>query len=803
MSISIPYNFPGAAGPALLSETVSTRPVVVLLHGLGGTLTDWTRPQKWGLHYNMSAPIPPPTVAGTFPFPLAGPAGPPLTDPLLPSITTFDRFLNDNGFQTLNYDQTTPRGTLAAPALELAALMRALHAHPLLAERSFVLLCHSRGGLLARKFLKDNRGDPSAVGRITKVITLCTPHAGSAWGNEVTTAGTTTITMAALLDIMLNARYPGIGPVVTTLLSPLISYTTTPAFFEMRVGGPFITDLASGEEPLPGVEYHTFGGTSVAFTRLIDRVYTLSSVVAVTPTTFFYTHVVISVINPFQSPVFTGYPPVNSSFETMTGFGDFLVSDASSRLPFETSHQTLPVNHAEVMWDPTAHQLVLDILRGADVWNGWTIQRAAAVDAQAHLSLVRDESDRLLLFAGNEYKRRWRRELAPGDPKPPGLARPLPGESPGWSDWTDFDQYGMQGFAAEFDKRQGAGGNRPPGALCVFATGSSTRQIGDWSISITGPEGNNVWARRRVGTTNTWTDWTDLGGTEFSQSDLIPELKSVRSTLKGGGQVVVVRNDRGALELFAPGTGGRLWTARENAQGTGWSFSAWEQTPVPAEAVAAAVLDDEGAVLVFVHTSDWKLDCYRRPPGGVWTQWALPDEPGLTLSRAIQDAESKIVLLARSAGGLMYWTRQRVPRPVRGTDANRAVGLWSGILAGIVALILFPVRFFISLFTDAGPLRVENKWEPWMAEEGSFASALSAELNSDGPLEVVARGEDGRVFQRVQTVPLGDWTPWKSLGGDTRGNPVLGRLANGRLAVLAISTEGNLRQRTQTTPGRW
>lgn len=175
----------------------------------------------------------------------------------------------------------------------------------------------------------------------------------------------------------------------------------------------------------------------------------------------------------------------------------------------------------------------------------------------------------------------------------------------------------------------------------------------------------------------------DLGGTRCGPSDLIPGLTAVYSTLKGAAHVV--RNDRGELELFAPGSGDKLWTAREDAQSPAGSFTGWEQLPIPAEKVAATVLDDEGAVLVFVYTPGFKLDCYRRPPGGVWAQWALPDEPGLSLSQAIRDAESK------------------------------------------------------------------------------------------------GRG----------------------LGGDTRGNPFVGRLADGRLAVLALSTGRNIRQRTQTAPGLW
>ena len=805
MPTPIPFSFTDAAGvvhnnAATLSDGPRGTPVIVLLHGLGGGEIDWTVPEHWGYHYNTAAPLPPNTTLGTFKTPAVGPAGPIFRDPLLVSIKSFPVFLNENGFQTLVYSQIDPSATLARPALELAALMRTLHSLPGLAERRFVLLCHSRGGLLARQFLKNNKDDPAAVGRITKVITLHSPHDGSRWGNEVTSPGRPSTTMAAAFDAGLNFIHPGAGPVVATLLAPLISYTTTAAFLEMRVDGPFINGLESGETPLPGLEYHTFGGTSVLFSRLIDRVYTLSSAVLVPGVGFI--HVITSVIDPLISPVFSAFPPVNGSGETRQGFGDFLVTDESSRLPFENSHHTNPVNHVEVLWDPTVQQQVLNILSASDPWVDWTIHPGDTFDDDGPPRLVRDEFDRLLLFAGTSVNRQWRRELAVGDPVPAGIPLLSPGEAPGWSNWSNFTQeWPLSGFAADFDNLQSIGGNS---SLHVFSMGGPSVALSHSfsNFQLATPE--NVWMRVRAIQPDDWSSWMDIGGTVYGPSDFDPEIIVVYSTLQG--EPAVVRNARGELEVFAIGHDAKLWTAHEQSQESPASFSGWEQLPITLARLVTAVRDEDNAVLIFGYVYA-KMVCYRRrPDNGVWEEWVLPEEQqGLTLSVAIHDAANRIVLLARDADGAMWWTCQRVTlvRPVRGNLVSR---VWSGLLGIVAGAVSLLSSLFSSLFGAGGPsapAQIRNRWNPWMSEEGVCASSLNAEQNADGSLGVVARGTGGELVYRVQAEPLGDWTPWQSLGGDIRDAPVIGRLADGKLAVLALSNQGHIRQRTQSNPGEW
>src|SRR5207253_7575141 len=138
-----------------------------------------------------------------------------------------------------------------------------------------------------------------------------------------------------------------------------------------------------------------------------------------------------------------------------------------------------------------------------------------------------------LLFAGSSFQRQWRRELAAGDPAPAGVPMPSPGESPGWSNWTNFDQeWPLSGFAAEFDNLHSVGGN-PSRSLHVFSMGRPSVAL-SYSFSdfrLATPE--NVWVRGRALQPDGWSSWIDIGGTVYGPSTFDPEIIVVNSTLQG------------------------------------------------------------------------------------------------------------------------------------------------------------------------------------------------------------------------------------------------------------------------------
>src|SRR5262249_17371913 len=156
----------------------------------------------------------------------------------------------------------------------------------------------------------------------------------------------------------------------------------TPDLAELAPGSATLTGIAAGE-PVPGIIYHTFGGTSTDFARLWAAVYTPDSVIPYfipfVPIPFFHWASIPLVIGvALSAPSFipvAAIPLLPAVAELVTasnilaattpefrpGFGDLLVSDARARLPFATTHTTNRLNHVEALYDPTLQAQVIGI----------------------------------------------------------------------------------------------------------------------------------------------------------------------------------------------------------------------------------------------------------------------------------------------------------------------------------------------------------------------------------------------------------------------------------------------------------
>lgn len=322
------------------------RPLVLLLHGAGGNAVDMTDPtHNYPFNFDNLSPLSGPVDIGPSWYPGVGIWSCCQLDEKIP-VTGWRDALGAHGFGTAVYSQVQNMGKLAEPVAELVQVMLALGKH--YPRKPMVVLAHSRGGLLIRKFLKDF---PKHGQQIHTVITIHSPHTGSELANV---ADTVSDAIAWLQSIA--------GSVVNDLLGWLIALARSDAFVEMAVGSQFLTDLAADEQALPWIEYFTFGGVSVRVSRIIEWVYTLDSAVPhFSDPPFEHRRVQTEV--PVVSPVADSLPNVVP--ELTEGRGDLLTADARARLPFAT-HQTNPVNHAEALWDAVLEAQVLRIL-GVDV----------------------------------------------------------------------------------------------------------------------------------------------------------------------------------------------------------------------------------------------------------------------------------------------------------------------------------------------------------------------------------------------------------------------------------------------------
>lgn len=344
-------------------------PIVVLLHGIGGNARHWSDPVSLNPNdtwlFDLSAS--PADGRGIVSSPPYG-AG---------SVTPWGQFLADNGISHVNWSQGRPDDPLEFAVNEATAVLGALEARVYAPNAQdpaagdalppLILLCHSRGGLVARAALK--RLGAGGVPHLRKVITLSTPHHGSYMprlANDYNTSLSSALDFSAL-----GQGLPGpLRRVVTGRIDPLLtglanrvreallhSFGTLaqgPGFDELDPGSATLVSLAEGETPLPGVGYYGFGGANPTFIHFYLREAGHSFHLLATAGTFLVEQI-------------ARIPGVATRYGGLAELsrGDSAVGPASSQWPeaFGAPHQSFPLNHMQALVDPALQAAVLDILR--------------------------------------------------------------------------------------------------------------------------------------------------------------------------------------------------------------------------------------------------------------------------------------------------------------------------------------------------------------------------------------------------------------------------------------------------------
>jgi Putative serine esterase (DUF676) len=299
-------------------------------------------------------------------------------DPLLTAVTSWQQALNTAGFPTLTYSQVQPSGALAPNLAQLSRIAAEILSnptnHPTLAGKRLAFIGHSRGGILMRLLLRGGASpglDAAFMSRVVAAVTLHSPHMGSG----VASAAVSVDTQVARIQ----AAFSAMGMLAPGFLAWIRGQVMSAAYPEIQVGSATLTALALTEPttPVPGPEWHTFGGTSTRFTRLRQQMFTPDSYVPIfVPFPIFHWIVVAGEIGVPADPISVPALPVPiitelklalSALASLTpelahGSGDILTTDAGARLPFALSHTSNPLNHAEALYDPTLQAQVVSIL---------------------------------------------------------------------------------------------------------------------------------------------------------------------------------------------------------------------------------------------------------------------------------------------------------------------------------------------------------------------------------------------------------------------------------------------------------
>lgn len=276
------------------------KPSVVFIHGLGMDKNIWVSP-------HMSR-----ILGGIFPLKVL--IGRYTSKKHLVPRTLFHD-LRDRDYPVITWSQQRVSGPIRAVIPELSAVVKIACE---MSDEGVILVGHSRGGLIGRKYLSITDGS------LKGLITIAAPHRGTSMAKIARYV----TPLASLLGPLVSDNNKSN---LARSLKRISSFLKSRALQEMLPESRFFRTLHDGCRP--GVSYISAGGTN--------------------PALFTFSH--------FSFPViFEKVIPENIYPDEMkVGKGDGLVSAESSIAPCADEHYCFDCNHAEILFDEAARDCLV------------------------------------------------------------------------------------------------------------------------------------------------------------------------------------------------------------------------------------------------------------------------------------------------------------------------------------------------------------------------------------------------------------------------------------------------------------
>jgi pimeloyl-ACP methyl ester carboxylesterase len=269
-------------------EGERSKPLIVFIHGMGMNVGVWSEPSQARI------------LGGRYPLRV-------LLGERTGKLETSFADLRARGYHVLSWSQIRPVGPVEAAVSELRGLMGAFSKFT---GNGTIFVCHSRGGLIARKHL-ELQGD-SARG----LITLATPHHGTSMARWAAYVSPLTAAASRVLTGLSRKE-------VDSALRRILGFLGSSGLRELLPDSQFFGEL--GDARLEGVGYVSAGGTNPDLLRAVS----------------------VSLPGILSALV----PEIIVPEEMREGLGDGLVSASSSVLPYGDRHRNFHVNHASILCD--------------------------------------------------------------------------------------------------------------------------------------------------------------------------------------------------------------------------------------------------------------------------------------------------------------------------------------------------------------------------------------------------------------------------------------------------------------------
>lgn len=307
------------------------KPVVIFIHGLGMDKNFWIDP----LHTKIFAKnIPLKVFTAVKPRVCTSLRAKKISVGEFPEkIENLWTALKKERFNMICWSQKDPVGPISSAVEELTWIMK--KTKKLFPEIPVALIGHSRGGLIARKFMEKKNTEVKAL------ITISSPHAGSS--------------IAKLSKYLkpFSALLKGILPkdthsIISETIKNIVYFLEGSALKELHPGSGFLKNLR--DSPQKGVNYISFGGIEP---RLFT-VYVLKKAGK----------------KMYPKPLLTIPDSISKIFpsfivadEIAPGKGDGLVTTKSSLLPWASRHYNLRANHISITWNRKTISNTINVLK--------------------------------------------------------------------------------------------------------------------------------------------------------------------------------------------------------------------------------------------------------------------------------------------------------------------------------------------------------------------------------------------------------------------------------------------------------